>query len=62
MNEVTITQDEAIALSDILEFGIFALIRSDEDADNIMWLCNLCNVYKKCKMIEDSQAESENKG
>lgn len=57
MNEVTITRNEAIALSDILEFGIFALIRSDEDADNIMWLCNLCNVYKKCKMIIESEEE-----
>ena len=59
MNEVTLTQDEAIALSDLLEFGIFDLIRADEDADNIMWLCNLCNVYKKCKMIKEDSEVTE---
>ena len=61
MNEVTLTQDETLALYDHLDYSIFDNIRSDEDVDNMMWLCNMCEIYKKCKAVFDVVQEKRTK-
>ena len=44
---VTLTDEETNIFADEFEFGIFDVIRSFEDVDNINWLVAVIDVYKR---------------
>ena len=46
-----ITKDEAESLVDFIEVNIFDQIKNDPDTDNMVWLYNVCAVWKKCKEL-----------
>lgn len=44
---IEITKGEAESLIDLIEGGLFDIIRNDTDIDSMRWLCNICSVYNK---------------
>lgn len=56
MNEfVQITKDEAESLIDFIEVNIFEQIKNDPDTDNMVWLYNVCSVWKKCQNLVEEK-------
>ena len=47
---VFITKQEAESLEDFIWCGLLPYIRNtDLEIDNLEWVWNICNVWKKCK-------------
>ena len=44
---IEITKDECETLVDLIECNLLNIIRNDEDIDNMIWLMNICSVFKK---------------
>lgn len=45
--KTTLTDDEVIALADLIETTIFAVIRDDPEIDNFQWLVNIIHAHDK---------------
>lgn len=43
------SEGEVTALIDFFETNLFEKIRNDMEIDNINWLCDITNIYKKLK-------------
>lgn len=46
-----LTQSQVENLMEFLEFNLIPSIRADTDIDNINYLTDMCDVYKKLKKI-----------
>ena len=51
---ITITPSEAESLAEFIEFNVFDAIRNDTEIDSMVWLCNICEIYKKAKWGADN--------
>lgn len=51
-NNIEITPDQATSLLDFIEFSFIDSIRNDTDCDNMDYVCNICEIYKKLKESE----------
>jgi len=49
---VEITNEQASSLLDFIEFNFIDSIRNDQDCDNMGYICNICEIYKKLKESE----------
>lgn len=46
---IELTESQCIDLAQFIEFNIFNFIRDDEEIDNIDWLTDIIDTYKKIK-------------
>ena len=53
MAELTLTKSQIDNLMEFLELELIPSIRRDEDADNINYLVDMCDIYKK---LEEAKA------
>lgn len=56
MAKVTITLEdfEAENLAEFIEFNLFDQIRNDVEVDSMVWLCGMCDAYRKLKAGADN--------
>ena len=62
---VDLTEDEAFAIAEFIDFNLFVAIRNDTDWDSVQSLRNLIHGYEKCcafgnyvGVTEDREAHS----
>lgn len=53
---IELTKSQCKNIAEFIEFGIFDEIRNNEDIDNINWLVDMMDAYKK---LVDGYKESE---
>jgi hypothetical protein len=44
---IDLSQSQCKNLADFIEFNIFEFVRKDEDIDNVDWLADMMDAYKK---------------
>lgn len=52
---VDLTRSQCENIADFIEFNIFDFIRNDIDIDNMEWLCDMVDAWKKLKEIEGKE-------
>lgn len=52
MITVELTDSQVNNLADFMEFNLFEVIRQDDDIDNINWVADMCEAYKKLREAE----------
>lgn len=48
---IEITNDEASSLRDFIEYTLLDLIRNDTDVDDMDYVYNIVNIWKRCEDV-----------
>lgn len=57
MITVELTDSQVNNLADFIEFNLLEVIRQDDDIDNINWVADMCEAYKKLREAEKKITE-----
>ena len=49
---ISFTKSQCKNLADFIEFNLLSAIREDEDIDNILWVSDMCESYRKLRGAE----------
>lgn len=49
---ISFTKSQCKNLADFIEFNLLSAIREDEDIDNILWVSDMCESYRKLRDAE----------
>lgn len=52
---VDLTRSQCENIADFIELNIFDFIRNDIEIDNMDWLCDMADAWKKLKEIEGKE-------
>ena len=47
--KLTLTPDQAENLADFIDIHFLSEIRENEDIDNLEYVCDMCEIYRKLK-------------
>ena len=59
MNKIELTDSQVENLMFFLECELIPSIRNDEEADNINYLVDMCDVYTKLKAIHEMRKDED---
>jgi hypothetical protein len=59
---ITLTTDEALSICDFIELYYIQSIHNNEDVNNMQYVYNISNIWKKCKDEITPKDDSEAKG
>lgn len=55
--QVELTDTQIKNVADFIEFNLLEVIRKDYDIDNILWVHDMCEVYKTLREAEQKLTE-----
>lgn len=56
---VFLTKGQCESMIDYIECNLLPVIRNDVDIDNMEWLCNICEVYRKLKGVMNDEKDQD---